>query len=154
MPVIVRKEIPHVGAQMLITDIDGQRYTAIASNQEHGQLADLDVSHRLMARCEVRIRNAKDSGFANLPFKSFTAKKLWCHVVMMATEVMAWTQMIGFKDTKARCWEPKKLRARLFEIGGKLAKRARQTALHLAATAPEIQLLLQRVKRIAVLYPP
>ncbi|MFB9164915.1 MULTISPECIES: IS1380 family transposase [Arthrobacter] len=154
MRVIVRKEIPHVGAQLRITDIDGHRYTAIATNQEHGQLADQEVRHRLRARCEDRIRNAKDSGFANLPFKSFTANELWCHVVMMATELMAWTQMIGFNDSKARRWEPKKLRARLFEIGGKLAKHAHQTTLHLASSAPDARLLLTGVKRIAALSPP
>jgi hypothetical protein len=154
MRVIVRKEVPHVGAQLRITDIDGHRYTAIATNQEKGQPADLEVRHRLRARCEDRIRNAKDTGFPNLPFKSFTANELWCHVVMMATEIMAWTQMIAFTGMKARRWEPKKLRARLFEIGGKLATHARQTTLHLASTAPEVQLLLHGVKRIAALSPP
>ncbi len=154
MRIIVRKEIPHVGAQLRITDVDGNRYTAIATNQEHGQLADLEVRHRLRARCEDRIRNAKDTGFANLPFKSFAANALWCHVVMMATELMAWTQMIGFTGTKARRWEPKKLRARFFEIAGKLAKHARQTTLRLASNAPSVQLLLTGVKRIAALSPP
>ena len=59
MRVIVRKEVPHVGAQLRITDVDGMRYTALATNQDHGQLADLEVRHRLRARCEDRIRNAK-----------------------------------------------------------------------------------------------
>ncbi|AIY03025.1 hypothetical protein ART_3426 [Arthrobacter sp. PAMC 25486] len=43
-------------------------------------------------------------------------------MVVIATEIITWAQMIGFIDTKVRRWEPKKLRARLFEIGGKLAK--------------------------------
>lgn len=73
---------------------------------------------------------ALDSGFANLTPMTFTATELWCHFVMIATEIMAWTQMIGFNESKARRWEPKKLRARLLEIGGKLARRARQTTLH------------------------
>lgn len=60
--VIVRKEIPHPGAQLRITDIDGMRYTAFATNQARGQLADLEVRDRLRARCEDRIRGAKDSG--------------------------------------------------------------------------------------------
>ncbi len=72
MRVIVRKEIPHVGAQLRITDVDGNRYTAIATNQEKGQLAALEVRHRLRARCEDRIRNAKDTGLANLPFFIFS----------------------------------------------------------------------------------
>ena len=154
MRVIVRKEVPHAGAQLRITDIDGNRYTAIATNQTKGQLAVLEVRHRLRARCEDRIRNAKDTGLANLPFHAFTGNELWCHVVMLAAEIMAWTQMIAFTGTKARRWEPKKLRVRLFEIGGKLASHARQTTLHLAATAPEVKLLLKGMERIAALSPP
>ncbi len=154
MRVIVRKEVPHDGAQLRITDIDGHRYTAIATNQKKGQLAVLEVRHRLRARCEDRIRNAKDTGFANLPFKSFTANELWCHVVMLAAEIMAWTQMVAFTGTKARRWEPKKLRARLFEIGGRIASHARRTTLHLASTAPDVQLLLKGMKRLAGLSPP
>ena len=154
MRVIVRKEVPHVGAQLRITDIDGNRYTAIATNQEKGQLATLEVRHRLRARCEDRIRNAKDTGLANLPFHAFAGNELWCHVVMMASEIMAWTQMVAFTGTKARRWEPKKLRARLFEIGGKAASHARQTTLHLASAAPDVALLLKGMKHLAALSPP
>ena len=55
MRVIVRKEVPHAGAQLRITDIDGMRYTTIATNQKGGQLAALEVRHRLRARCEDRL---------------------------------------------------------------------------------------------------
>ncbi|WP_026548932.1 IS1380 family transposase, partial [Arthrobacter sp. Br18] len=126
MRVIVRKEVPHVGAQLRITDVDGMRYTALATNQEHGQLADLEVRHRLRARCEDRIRNAKDTGLANLPLHSFAANTLWCHLVMLASELMAWAQMLALHGTKARQWEPKRLRARIFEIAGRISSHARR----------------------------
>ena len=66
MRVITRKKVPHVGAQLRITGIDGRRYTAIATSQAKGQLAVLEVRHRLRAQCEDSIRNAKDTGLANL----------------------------------------------------------------------------------------
>lgn len=154
MRVIVRKEVPHVGAQLRITDIDGHRYTAIATNQDKGQLAVLEVRHRLRARCEDRIRNAKDTGLAKLPFHAFAGNALWCHVVMLAAEIMAWTQMVAFTGTKARRWEPKKLRVRLFEIAGKVTSHARRTTLHLAAKAPDVKLLIKGLDRIAALSPP
>lgn len=72
--------------------------------------------------------------------QAFAGNELWCHVIMLA-EIMARTQMIAFTGTKARRWEPKKLRARLFEIGRKIASHARRTTLHLAATAPDVELL-------------
>jgi hypothetical protein len=67
MRVIVRKERPHPGAQLRFTDIDGHRFTAFATGTKGGQLADLELRHRRRARCEDRIRCAKDTGLRNLP---------------------------------------------------------------------------------------
>ncbi|WP_277870504.1 transposase [Nakamurella antarctica] len=60
MRIIVRAERPHPGAQLRFTDIDGNRLTAFATNTTRGQLADLELRHRRRARCEDRIRAAKD----------------------------------------------------------------------------------------------
>jgi len=65
MRVIPRKERPHPGAQLRITDIDGHRITAFATNTRRGQLADLELRHRRRARCEDRIRLAKNTGLTN-----------------------------------------------------------------------------------------
>jgi len=54
--IILRKERPHPGAQLRITDHDGNRVTAFATNTTRGQLADLEQRHRHRARCEDRIR--------------------------------------------------------------------------------------------------
>ena len=67
MRVIVRKERPHPGAQLRFTDIDGHRFTAFATSTKGGQLADLELRHRRRARCEDRIRCAKDTGCATSP---------------------------------------------------------------------------------------
>ena len=67
MRLIVRKERPHPGAQLRITDLDGMRITAFVTNTTRGQLADLELRHRRRARAEDRIRNAKDTGLTNLP---------------------------------------------------------------------------------------
>ena len=52
MRVIARKERPHPGAQLRITDADGMRITAFATNTTRGQLADLELRHRRRARAE------------------------------------------------------------------------------------------------------
>ncbi len=76
MRVIARKERPHPGAQLRITDIDGHRITAFATNTKAGglgtQLPDLELRHRRRARCEDRIRIAKDTGLRALPLHDFT----------------------------------------------------------------------------------
>ena len=62
MRVIIRSERPHPGAQLRITDIDGNRITAFATNTRRGQHAHLELRHRRRARAEDRIRVAKDTG--------------------------------------------------------------------------------------------
>lgn len=48
-------------------DLDGLRLTCFATNAKGGQLADLELRHRRRARCEDRIRGARDTGLRNLP---------------------------------------------------------------------------------------
>ncbi len=76
MRLIVRKERPHPGAQLRITDLDGHRITAFVTNTSRGQLADRELRHRRRARAEDRIRAAKDSGLANLPLHDFAANQI------------------------------------------------------------------------------
>ena len=62
MRVIVRRERPHPGAQLRLTDRDGHRLTAFATNTAPGgpgrQLADLELRHSRRARAEDGIRCA------------------------------------------------------------------------------------------------
>ncbi|OUM44663.1 hypothetical protein B8W73_02625 [Arthrobacter agilis] len=104
------------------------RCTALVTNHDHGQFAHLEAHHWLRARCEDRIRNAKDTGLANLPLRGFAGNTLWCHLLMLAAELVAWAQMLALHGTKARRWELKKLKARLFEIWSARGSRATRTA--------------------------
>ncbi len=56
MRLIVRKERPHPGAQLRITDADGMRITSFATNAPDRPIAALELRHRLRARVEDRIR--------------------------------------------------------------------------------------------------
>jgi Transposase DDE domain group 1 len=135
MRVIVRKERPHPGAQLRFTDIDGHRFTAFATDARRGQLADLELRHRRRARCEDRIRCAKDTGLRNLPLKGFAQNQIWCEIVALACELLAWTQMLALAG-EARRWEPKRLRLRIFAVAGRLAGGGRRIRLRLAEHWP------------------
>ena len=130
MRIIVRKERPHPGAQLRFTDIDGHRFTAFATDTPTGQLADLELRHRRRARCEDRIRCAKDTGLRNLPLKGYAHNQIWCEIVALACELLAWTQMLALTGT-ARRWEPKRLRLRIFAVAGRLARSSRRLRLRL-----------------------
>jgi hypothetical protein len=158
MRVIVRKERPHPGAQLRLTDADGHRLTAFATNTPPGgpgrQLADLELRHRRRARAEDRIRAAKDTGLTNLPLHELDQNRIWCAIVALALEMTAWAQMLALTEHPARRWEPKRLRLRLFSIAGRLARTARRTVLHLSGHAPWAALLTQAITTLRALTAP
>jgi hypothetical protein len=134
--VIARKERPHPGAQLRLTDVDGHRITAFATNSRGGQLPDLELRHRRRARAEDRIRNAKDMGLTNFPLHDFDQNRIWCALVGLAAELTAWMQLLAFTDHVARRWEPKRLRYRIFTIAAQYARTGRRALLHLATRSP------------------
>jgi hypothetical protein len=146
--VIVRKERPHPGAQLRLTDRDGLRLTAFATNSRRGQLPDLELRHRRRARCEDRIRAAKDTGLANLPLHGFDQNRIWCAIVQLALELTAWLQLLALHDHPARRWEPKRLRLRLFSIAAAITRHARTTRLRLSAHAHWAELIVTAMTRL------
>ncbi|MDQ2836826.1 MAG: IS1380 family transposase [Actinomycetota bacterium] len=154
MRVIIRKERPHPGAQLRITDHDGNRVTAFATNTTRGQLADLELRHRRRARCEDRIRISKDTGLRNLPLHDFDQNRIWLAIVALAVELTAWLQLLAFTDHPARRWEPKRLRLRLFSIAARIADHGRTRRLHLPAHAPWAQLLAEAIDRLQLIPAP
>jgi hypothetical protein len=151
MRLIVRKERPHPGAQLRITDVDGLRVTAFVTNTTKGQLADLELRHRRRARAEDRIRCAKDTGLTNLPLHDLDQNKVWCAIVTLACELTAWMQTLALTGHQARRWEPKRLRLRLFSIPARAARTGRRRLLHLAGTAPFTALVLAALDALAKL---
>jgi hypothetical protein len=152
MRVIVRKERPHPGAQLRLTDIDGHRFTCFATSTRGGQLADLELRHRRRARCEDRIRCAKDTGLRNLPLHGFAQNQVWCELVAMACELLAWTAMLAL-DGPARRWEPKRLRLRLLAVAGRLVRGSRRLRLRLAARWPWATQITAAISRLHAFAP-
>jgi hypothetical protein len=152
MRVIVRKERPHPGAQLRFTDLGGHRFTCFATDAKGGQLADLELRHRRRARCEDRIRCAKDTGLRNLPLHGYAQNQIWCEIVALACELLAWTQMLALPGT-ARRWEPKRLRLRIFSCAGRLVRGGRRLRIRLAATWPWASHITTAITRIQELAP-
>jgi hypothetical protein len=151
MRIIVRRERPHPGAgvaQQRLDDAEGYRLTAFATNTTRGQLQDLELRHRRRARCEDRIRAAKDTGLTNLPLHAFDANQVWCAVVALAADLTAWTQLLAFTTSPARRWEPKRLRARLLHAPAVLARHARTVILHVKDTFAWADLLTAGHQRL------
>lgn len=152
MRLIVRRERPHPGAKLRFTDPGGHRFTCFATNAKTGQLAELELRHRRRARCEDRIRAAKDTGLRNLPLHGYAQNQVWCEIVAIACELTAWMQMLALTGP-ARRWEPKRLRLRLFSVAGRLVRSGRRLRLRLAAAWPWARQTATAITRLQALTP-
>jgi hypothetical protein len=152
MRVIVRKERPHPGAQLRFTDLGGHRFTAFATSTKRGQLADLELRHRCRARCEDRIRCAKDTGLRNLPLQGFAQNQVWCEIVALACDLLAWMQMLALTG-EARRWEPRRLRLRIFTCAGRIVRGGRRLKLRLAASWPWTRQITTAISCLQALAP-
>ena len=148
---IVRRERPHPGAQLSFTDHDGYRFQAILTDQPDDEIAVIECRHRQHAHVEDRIRDDKDTGLAKLPFKEFALNEVWLEIVMLAHDLIVWTQALLLTGELAKA-EPKRLRYRLLHVAGRLAFSGRRAILRLQASWPwasELAGTFTRLKALA-----
>lgn len=150
MRLIVRKERPHPGAQLRFTDLDGLRLTCFATDTKGGQLADLELRHRRRARCEDRIRNARDTGLRNLPLHDTAQNQIWLEIAQIALDLLAWMPMLAL-TAETRRWEPKRLRLRLFSAAAQLITTGRRRWIRFTARWPWTDVITRAIQRLAAL---
>jgi Transposase DDE domain group 1 len=149
--VIVRRERPHPGAQLdAFEERDGWRYTAFATDTGFGQLAHLDARHRAHARVEDRIRCAKDTGLDHFPSRVFAINQAWLTVVMLAVDLLAWTQHLLLEEHLAKA-EPKTLRYRLLHVAARLTRGQRRLWLRIQRSWPWAHALAAAFTRLITL---
>ena len=136
---ILRKERPHPGAQLRITDHDGMRITGFLTNTTPSgpgrQLGDLELRHRRHARVEDRIRNGKDTGLHNLPFHDAAQNRIWLSIAALAQDLLAWTARLAL-PAQVATYEPKRLRLHILAVAGRIVTTAQQRVLHIDPAWP------------------
>jgi len=154
MRVIVRRERPHPGAQLtLFEERDGWRYTAFITNTAVGALQWLEARHRAHARVEDRIRCAKDTGLRRLPSRVFAINQAWCQLTAIATDLIAWLQILALTGDLAKC-EPKTLRHRILHTAARLVHGQRRRRLRIPTTWPWATHIAAAFTRIAAIPAP
>lgn len=148
MRVIARKERAHPGAQLTLTDIDGHRVTCFATNDTRGDLPALEVRHRQRARCEDRIKDAKDTGLANLPYADAASNAIWLQIVLLAIDLTTWAQQLALTGTWAVA-SPKTLRIKLFATAARYVRTARQRIIDLDPDWPWAAIVHDGLKHLA-----
>ncbi|MFC4612876.1 IS1380 family transposase, partial [Streptomyces maoxianensis] len=150
MRLIVRKERPHPGAQLRFTDADGLRLTCLATNTTGIAIAALELRHRQRARAEDRIRAARATGLRNLPLHDAAQNQIWLEIVQIALDLLAWMPMLALTG-KARLWEPRRLRLRLFSAAAQLITTGRRRHLRFTAHWPWTDHITTAIQRLETL---
>ncbi|MFE4824148.1 IS1380 family transposase [Streptomyces sp. NPDC056704] len=106
--------------------------------------------HRRRARCEDRIRNARDTGLRNLPLHDTAQNRIWLENVSLALDLLAWMPMLApTGETRRR--EPKRLRLRLFSAAAQLVRTGRCHWLHFTARWPWTDVITHAINRLHAL---
>ncbi len=146
----VRKERPHPGAQLRFTDADGMRLTCFATNTAGEAIGTLEPSHRQRARAEDRIRAARATGLRNLPLHDAAQNQIWLEIIQIALDLLAWMPLLALTG-KARLWEPRRLRLRLFFTAAQLVTTSRRRSLRLANHWPWTDVIPEALERLHAL---
>ena len=147
---IVRREPLHPGAQQTFDDLDGHRFTAFVTDQDDDDLACLDARHRAHARVEQRIRDAKDTGMANLPSADFAVNTIWLQLVLAAQDLFAFFAALAL-DGDLAVAAPKTIRYRLLHVAARITTSSRRPTLRIDRDWPWRDELLHAFARIRAL---
>jgi hypothetical protein len=115
--------------------------------------AHLDARHRAHARVEDRIRCAKDTGLDHIPSRTFAINQAWLTVVMLAVDLITWTQHLLLHGELAKA-EPKTLRYRLLHVAARLTRGQRRLRLRIQRSWPWAHQLAAAFTRLAALPAP
>jgi len=149
---IVRREIPHPGAQLRFTDHDGHRYQCFLTDEPDKDIAGLEARHRLHARVEDRIQESHELGLGRLPFQALEPNQTWFELVLLAQDLLAWLRLLVL-DGELALAKPKRLRHRLLHVAGRLTRSGRRRTLHLPAAWPWRDQLTSAFERVTALAP-
>jgi Transposase DDE domain group 1 len=82
-----------------------------------------------------RIRAAKATGLANLPFDLLRRNAVWLELVLAAQDLSCWAQAL-LLDGPLAVAEPKTLRYRLWHVAARVVRHARRMILRLQRCWP------------------
>ena len=145
--VLVRREEPHPGASYNLFDPHGLRHQALITNSQDPDIAYLEARHRLHARVEDRIKEAKECGLGNFPCASFQANRVWLLLVQMAQDLLAWARQLCLPGEFLEA-APKRLRYQVLHVAGRLVRSGRRNTLRLDARWPWAAALATAFRRL------
>src|SRR6266571_2209375 len=122
----------------LQTRAAGWRYEAFATNHNlpptpaetpEQVTAWLDGRHRVHARVEDHFKDGNTTGAKRLPSKKFAVNAAWYRTQAIATDLIAWFQLLGCQGHLARA-EPRTLQYQVFHTPASLTRGGRRRWLN------------------------
>ena len=144
---IARRELPHPGAQLTFTDLDGHRYQVFITDCDDPDIAYLEALYRGRGRAERQICDTKTLGLTNLPSHSFAINTTWLQLTLIAHDLLAWTRALTLDGDLATA-EPKRLRYCLFHTAGHIATTGRRRFCRLSQHWPWTNDLINAFDRL------
>ena len=86
--------------------------------------------------------------------QGFAQNRIWCLIVALACDLLAFSQLLALADAPARAWEPRTIRLRLMAIPAVITRHARRTVLRYKADHPFTDLLLAGLGHLQALPAP
>src|SRR5262249_37506792 len=130
----------------------GFRHQLFITDQTDTDIARLELRRRHRAHVENRIRAAKDTGLRNLPCVDVVCNDTWLQLVLIAQDLMAWSQQLCFHGALAVA-EPKRLRHRVLHAAATIAHTNRQTVVRFQHTWPWADAIVIAFKRLRTALP-
>ncbi|BDH78011.1 hypothetical protein ATCC27039_21370 [Actinomyces naeslundii] len=83
--------------------------------------------------------------------QGFAQNRIWCLIVALACDLLAFSQLLALTSTPARTWEPRTIRLRLMSIPAVITHHARRTVLRYKTEHPWTSLLLDGLGHLQAL---
>jgi hypothetical protein len=120
MRVIARREKPHPGAALsLFEQANGWRIQLMVTNTPHTAPTLLEARHRVHARVEDRVKDAKNTGMRRFPSEYAAHNTAWLMTVAIATDLIAWLKLLAL-DRELALLAPKTLRYRILNVPARI----------------------------------
>jgi hypothetical protein len=132
---LVRREIPHPGAQLTFTDVHGYRSQLCLTHLTDPDITFLEALYRGRGRCEQVIRDLKATGLAHLPSADFATNQAWLTAVCLVVALLAWFHGLDLTG-RWRQATPARWRYALLHVAGRLVRSGRRVVVRLAAGWP------------------
>ena len=99
---LIRRERPHPGAQLKLTEAGGRCFQATLTDLA-GDAVEIERLHRGRGDAENLTQGAKQTGLENLPFREFALNAVWLELSLIAQDLIAWTQRLCLERELAIC---------------------------------------------------